>query len=191
MNCPTCKIALETKSAGPVEVDACPQCQGVWYEGEELRLAKDASDSDLNWLDFEIWKDWDSLELKLKKMACPGCNQNLVGVRYAKTPVEVDCCPACKAIWLEEGELAAIVDALKAEVVSKPFSAVREGECPGSGRDHNRSGISFFRVEGLKDRDAPGAVQVARRKSPVLEDDPGLPVVDAVLMLPQPGRAGP
>ena len=122
MNCPTCNIALETKSAGPVEVDACPQCQGVWYEGEELRLTKDASDTDLNWLDFEIWKDWDSLELKLKKMACPNCNQNLVCVRYAATPVEVDCCPACKAIWLEEGELAAIVDALKAEVVSKPFS---------------------------------------------------------------------
>jgi Zn-finger nucleic acid-binding protein len=122
MNCPTCKIGLETKPAGPVEVDACPQCHGVWYEGEELRLAKDASDTDLKWLDFEIWKDWDSLELNLKRMACPGCSQNLVGVRYAETPVEIDCCPACKAIWLEEGEFVAIVDSLKAEVVSKPFS---------------------------------------------------------------------
>jgi Zn-finger nucleic acid-binding protein len=122
MNCPTCKIGLETKLAGPVEVHACPQCEGVWYEGEELRLAKDASDTDLNWLDFEIWKDWESLDLKLKNKACPGCNQKLVGVRYAETPVEIDCCPTCKAIWLEKGEFAAIVASLEAEVVSKPFS---------------------------------------------------------------------
>lgn len=122
MNCPNCNIDLETKPAGPVEVDACPQCQGVWYEGEELRLAKDASDTDLKWLDFEIWKDWDSLELNLTKILCPQCSQKLVSVKYAETPVEIDCCPTCKAIWLEEGEFAAIVDALKLEMVSKPFS---------------------------------------------------------------------
>ncbi len=122
MKCPKCNIALEKRTVGPVEVDACPQCNGVWYEGEELRRSKDAADTDLNWLDFEIWKEWDKLELNLKKMTCPNCSQNLVGVRYAETPVEIDCCPACKAIWLEEGEFAAIVDALKAEVVSKPFS---------------------------------------------------------------------
>jgi len=122
MNCPTCALSLETRLAGPIEVDECPQCGGTWFEDDELRRAKDAWDADLSWMDFELWKEWDSLVLSHRDLICPSCSKGLVAVQYADTGIQVDCCPSCKGIWLDDGEFAAIIDALTAELLSKPFS---------------------------------------------------------------------
>jgi len=122
MKCPTCAVDLEVRLAGPVEVDECPKCGGAWFEDDEIRQAKDAWDMDLNWMDFELWKEWDSLDVKTKELACPSCNRGLVAVHYADTGIEVDCCPSCKALWLEDGEFASILDALEAELLRKPVS---------------------------------------------------------------------
>ena len=122
MKCPTCDVDLEVKIAGPVDVDECPECHGMWFEDDELRRAKDAWDVDLNWMDFELWKEWESLELNPKELTCPNCSRGLVAVHYGDTGVEVDCCPSCKGIWLDDREFAAIIDALTAELLSKPFS---------------------------------------------------------------------
>jgi len=122
MKCPVCNVDLELKLAGPVEVDECPRCAGAWYEDDEVRKAKDAWDVDLNWIDFELWKEWDSLDLKPSDLPCPQCGKRLVAVHYAVTGIEVDCCAACKGIWLDKGEFAGIIDALTDELLNKPFS---------------------------------------------------------------------
>lgn len=121
MKCSTCDVDLEVNLAGPVQCDECPKCGGTWFEEDELRLAKDAFDVDLNWMDFELWTEWDSLDLKPKDLACPKCGEGLVSVLYGNTDVEVDCCPSCRGLWLESGNFAAIVDALEAELLDKPF----------------------------------------------------------------------
>ena len=61
MNCPRCDVELSTQLITDVEIDECPECKGVWFENDELRRAKDATDPDLNWIDFEIWKHKDKL----------------------------------------------------------------------------------------------------------------------------------
>lgn len=122
MNCPTCALDLEVKLAGPIEVDECSKCGGAWFEDDELRKAKDAWDLDLNWMDFDLWKEWDSLNLGASGLSCPSCSRSLVTVRYADTAVRVDCCPECRGMWLERGEFAGIVDALTAELLNKPLS---------------------------------------------------------------------
>ena len=122
MKCPTCAVDLEVRLAGPVEVDECPKCGGAWFEDDELRQAKDAWDGDLNWIDFELWETWDSLDLRARELPCPSCDRPLVAVHYADTGVEVDCCPSCRALWLEDGELAGILDALEAQVLTRSAS---------------------------------------------------------------------
>jgi Zn-finger nucleic acid-binding protein len=122
MKCPTCALDLEVRLAGPIEVDECSRCGGAWFEDDELRKAKDAWDPDLKWMDFELWSDWDSLDLKPKDLKCPSCDRGLVAVLYADKGIEVDCCPSCRGIWLEDGEFASIVDELTAELLNKPIS---------------------------------------------------------------------
>jgi Zn-finger nucleic acid-binding protein len=122
MKCSTCNVDLEVQIDWPVEGDQCPKCGRTWFEDDELRQAKDAFDVDLNWLDFELWTEWKSLDLQQKESACPGCGDGLVSVLYGNTGVQVDCCPRCKGLWLEKGVFTAIIDALTAELLNKPFS---------------------------------------------------------------------
>jgi len=122
MNCPYCSIKLREKTIGEVEIDECQECKGVWFEQDELRQAKDATDKDLRWMDFEIWKHKDRFSARPAKLKCPQCSKTLVTIQYANTKVEVDCCPTCKGTWLDYGELEEIVDALNNELLSKPFS---------------------------------------------------------------------
>ena len=122
MNCPTCSVALEPELIGDTEVDRCPKCEGVWFEDDELRKAKDSADSDLNWMDFDVWKHKDRFKAKPRNLRCPKCSESLVSIDYDDTGVEIDCCPRCKAIWLDKGEFKKIVDALTDELLTKSFS---------------------------------------------------------------------
>jgi uncharacterized protein len=45
---------------------------------------------------------------ELHWMHCPKCGQELVAERCDS--VEIDVCPSCKGIWLDAGELGAIVE---------------------------------------------------------------------------------
>ncbi|ADU12780.1 zf-TFIIB domain-containing protein [Asticcacaulis excentricus] len=34
--CPDCQIPLKEKTHGPVRIDKCPQCRGVWLDKGEM-----------------------------------------------------------------------------------------------------------------------------------------------------------
>jgi uncharacterized protein len=36
MHCPKCGQELSTEQCGPVEIDVCPSCKGVWLDAGEL-----------------------------------------------------------------------------------------------------------------------------------------------------------
>lgn len=122
MNCPTCSTELSTKVLGDIEVDECEKCKGVWFDTDELRKAKDLTDDNLNWMDFEIWKHEDLFKASSGDLECPKCSKSLVSIDYADTGVKVDYCPGCKGTWLDKGEFAKIIDALHKELYSKSFS---------------------------------------------------------------------
>lgn len=122
MKCPCCNTDLKRKMIKDVEVDECNKCKGIWFEDDELRKAKDFTDSDLNWMDFEIWKHKDKSQARARNLACPQCNQTLVAVDYADTGVEIDYCPECKGTWLDKGEFKKVIDALTNELLTKSFS---------------------------------------------------------------------
>ena len=74
MNCPICKKAKLLKSIlYNTEVDYCPVCFGLWFEQEELRLAKDEKDKDLKWLDIDLWKNEKDFKVSYGIRACPAC----------------------------------------------------------------------------------------------------------------------
>jgi len=122
MKCPVCSAAMEKKHVQDVEIDECPECMGAWFQDDELRKAKDSADSDLNWMDFEVWKHADRFKAAPRNVGCPKCSGSLVCADYDNTGVEIDCCPQCKGIWLDKGEFKKITDALTDELLTKSFS---------------------------------------------------------------------
>ena len=119
--CPKCEIDLKSKNIGVVAVDECEKCKGVWFDKDELRKAKDETDSDLGWLDFDIWKHEDQFKSDKSDVMCPACDVPTVSLKYGHTGVEVHCCTTCKGIWLDRGEFEKIVASLEDELVTKSF----------------------------------------------------------------------
>ena len=130
--CPKCETELTPKSIGPVEVDECQSCKGFWFDKDELRQAKDATDSDLNWMDFEIWKHEKEFSSSPSPLHCPGCQEAMVSLEYGHSAVVVDYCTSCRGTWLDREEFKKIIDSLNEELVTKSFSgyikeAVKDG----------------------------------------------------------------
>ena len=58
MQCPQCKVVnMRTMKMGPVAIDECAQCGGIWFDQGELDQVIGSADPDLRWLDIDFWKD--------------------------------------------------------------------------------------------------------------------------------------
>ena len=117
--CSRCNQQMGKTRVASVDIDECPKCKGLWFEDGEFRLAKDQTDRDLGWMDFEIWKHPERFRVGERSINCPGCGTGMVGIRYGETAVTVDCCTTCHGLWLEKGEFQKIVRALTNELTSK------------------------------------------------------------------------
>ena len=113
MLCPICKKQLKKAIFYGVEVDYCPQCLGLWFEEDELRLTKDEKDENLRWLDIDLWRDRKKFKIYLGERLCPFCRLPLYEVYYGDSRVIVDFCNLCHGVWLDRGEFKRIVEYLQ------------------------------------------------------------------------------
>lgn len=113
MLCPKCKKELDKAIMMNVEVNYCPKCFGIWFDEDELRLAKDKKDENLNWFDIDLWRDQKKFEISRGGRLCPSCRMLLYEVEYDNSKVRVDLCNLCKGIWLDKGEFKRITKYLK------------------------------------------------------------------------------
>ncbi len=119
MICFTCKEELKKATFYDIEVDYCPKCFGLWFEEDELRLAKDKKDDNLKWLDIDLWKDKRRFKIARGKKICPECRLPLYEVDYGDSKIKVDLCNICKGVWLDRGEFKAIMEYLKEKADSE------------------------------------------------------------------------
>ena len=96
-----------------VEVDYCPKCLGIWFEKDELRQSKDDRDKQLNWVDFDLWRDKLKFHVARGDKHCPVCRAGLAEVNYDESKTKVDFCKMCGGIWLDRGEFKQIINYLK------------------------------------------------------------------------------
>jgi len=127
MNCPSCKTKKlsEKIKVGDVIIDRCSFCTGLWFERDELRLAKDKKlkdarwmdieikDKSLNWIEFDLWKDESKFKSEKDIRLCPHCETSLYKINYGDSGVEIDVCGVCKGIWLEKSEFKKIIKHVK------------------------------------------------------------------------------
>ncbi|MFW6161515.1 MAG: zf-TFIIB domain-containing protein [Planctomycetota bacterium] len=104
LECPTCKEPLIVAEHGGVEIDTCAVCGGVWLDGGELEALIGATVPELIEPDAGLGEP---------TRDCPVCVDKLVKDRYGHTDIVVDKCPHGDGIWLDPGELEAILAAFR------------------------------------------------------------------------------
>ncbi|MCX6720894.1 MAG: zf-TFIIB domain-containing protein [Candidatus Staskawiczbacteria bacterium] len=113
MECPNDKEYLEKILFHDMEVEYCPRCLGIWFDKNELRLAKDDKDKQLNWVDIDLWRDKTKFKVSHGDKHCPVDRAGLTEVKYGGSKTKVDFCKMCGGIWLDRGEFKQIINYLK------------------------------------------------------------------------------
>ncbi|KKQ66192.1 MAG: hypothetical protein A3F95_02780 [Candidatus Nealsonbacteria bacterium RIFCSPLOWO2_12_FULL_39_31] len=103
MLCPNCKKILSTSLLHNTEVDYCPACLGLWFEEDELRLAKDNKDEGLKWLDIGLWEDEKKFKISRGIRVCPACRVPLYGVYYSDSGISVDVLQSLPWCFVKKG----------------------------------------------------------------------------------------
>jgi Zn-finger nucleic acid-binding protein len=87
-------------------IDSCPNCNGCWLDANEITQLTRSRGSRAIWLKLT---DCQPSELK-----CPRCDQRTVQIGNVETArkklVEVDECTVCGGLWLDRGELTALLE---------------------------------------------------------------------------------
>lgn len=123
MKCPKCKHNLEEITFKNVKIHECENCKGEWFDRDELRIAKDRTDDDLKWLDFDLFDDnANKHHPSTRDKDCPKDSTKLISLQYADSKVVVEKCNTCKGVWLDHEEFEKIIKYLEKVVISTPAS---------------------------------------------------------------------
>lgn len=119
MKCPACKTALREKGAGGMVVDVCyGGCGGIWFDRRELERVDARSATSLH----TVWRDPHKPVRQTEPRVCPRCDGQVLARRWFSEDVrvEVDECPGCQGLWLDEGEFSRIYKELSGARVAPP-----------------------------------------------------------------------
>jgi Zn-finger nucleic acid-binding protein len=103
-----------------LEIDSCPECFGLWFDSEELKVFFESPDLSTRILEEEVSVALMSPGLSGRTKpqegdrVCPACKEGLFSSQMGQT--QVDYCLGCRGIWLDRLELEQLVAAFQAGV---------------------------------------------------------------------------
>ena len=110
MKCADCSTELQVFKLKGIDIHECPKCRGKWFERDQLMLAKNRTDEDLRWLDFDPFgKDAEQLSMASAGKPCPCCFKVMQALTYAQSKIVIDKCQSCQGVWISHGELVKII----------------------------------------------------------------------------------
>ncbi len=117
MICPACKNDMIVVEHNKIELDYCPECQGVWFDSGELELwLESMSLEDKNQFLSNILNSPPAQSLE-KKRKCPICRQKMKKVTTGKDHgALIDVCRQEDGLWLDGGEVGQVVKHLTSEL---------------------------------------------------------------------------
>jgi len=113
-----CDHELVKSEIKGVAVERCSKCNGIWFDRDELRKAKDSTDEDLRFLDFEIF-DTKNKKIQKGESSCPKCGTKMETLEYMNSGVKIDRCSSCHGVFLDKGEFKKIISFLENLIISK------------------------------------------------------------------------
>ena len=113
MICPVCRHPMIVVEYQKTELDYCPNCHGVWFDGGELELLLEKTGfvGEIPYLHSILQsKEADTRE---KKRRCPICRRNMKKVYVGNgRGVLIDACGRGDGIWFDGGEVDQVVQVL-------------------------------------------------------------------------------
>src|SRR5437870_617540 len=112
-DCPRCGDQLTNQAFGTISVDGCQGCGGLWFDYNELNgLVRDRQAGLM-----AVERAFNPALFSRSsggEMKCPKCpDSSLYRFSFPHTPnVDLDACPTCKGIWVDDGELQKIAERL-------------------------------------------------------------------------------
>ncbi len=100
--CPRCRNVILGKKlveGCDVEIDHCPECDGMWFDGGELES-----------LLGDLAADFREMPLgpPMYTVLCPVCREPMINGNYPGTYVKIDYCRDCGGLWLDRDEFQEI-----------------------------------------------------------------------------------
>ena len=112
MNCPACNRSLREKNVGDFAVDVCyGGCGGIWFDADELNRVSVRGAGTLH----RVWQYPRRLEKPDEPRMCPRCERQLLDRKWFSEAekVEIDQCPKCNGIWLDDGEFTRVFEVIR------------------------------------------------------------------------------
>jgi Zn-finger nucleic acid-binding protein len=108
-----------------VELDACPDCAGLWFDAQELQQFFEITGVPEEFHDME--QQVDRLPHSGPRRVCPRCRGKLTPVRASslESDLILDECPREHGLWFDHGELEALLQAMLGEQ-NAPLDRVRD-----------------------------------------------------------------
>ncbi len=128
MQCPRDGTSLARITLAGIELDKCHKCDGIWCDPGEMERFRDARVADVEEMVEQKYGDPAVEEGDVSGyMRCPACDDaRLIGSRHTfLNPIRIDRCEKCTGLWLDDGELNAII-AEKRQLDAFLRMAVRE-----------------------------------------------------------------
>lgn len=121
MNCPVCREPLVVVERDAIELDWCPWCKGLWFDTGELELLAERMEGAVG---FDL-AALVGAETDEATRPCPRCDARMDKVSLATQLV--DRCPNHHGVWLDHGELGAVLSRREGagEVVTFLGEAIR------------------------------------------------------------------
>ncbi|MBI3926615.1 MAG: zf-TFIIB domain-containing protein [Armatimonadetes bacterium] len=145
LNCPACTttpMICLTDPASGLELDSCPQCFGIWFDGRELSRFFSSKA-----LFTRLLNERQAVPVRPSKppgpRTCPRCHQvmELAGA----AGVELDLCRRCSGIWFDHGELSHLIESSRHGLLGSPEIVQQVG-----------LGLALQAMEGLQSRQRQG-----------------------------------
>ncbi len=103
MKCAKCPGSLVPENAGGVEIERCGDCGGIFLDPGELR--KITTDGNLQTVKESIPSGSPEDD---PRATCPRCGRLMIRTPREPAEMNLDICPKCTGLWLDEGEVGRI-----------------------------------------------------------------------------------
>ena len=110
MKCPTCHNMMIVVEHEHVELDYCPDCEGVWFDAGELELLLETMQLQQSILSIDSILTSQEAKSSEKKRKCPICNRKMKKSTVGHDPeVLIDVCSRGDGLWFDAGEVGQII----------------------------------------------------------------------------------
>ena len=106
--CPRCRVPLETCRENGVELDRCPDCDGLWFDAGEIQRVLGTRRSLESYVPPHL-RTW-----RQGRLPCPVCATAMHTLPANRTfPFELDQCPAHRGYWIDGAEVRRVAAAVR------------------------------------------------------------------------------